>query len=194
MRGCKSPRVPIQWMTAGAISAHTANAVNTDIKRALRLSPGGGVTGERPRELLYRCPYVPVRLALASPCVLASIVVVAGSLAGCGEEEQAGPEGVPLPSDFPVTQVPLIDGHVLSASGTRADGWEVTVQGPANAATSSTRRRRSSPTPATPNRTVPPKVVSRSPCCPRPRADRPSGSRSAHHPRQPVVVHRCSTW
>lgn len=53
--------------------------------------------------------------------VLASIVVVAGSLAGCGEEEQAGPEGVPLPSDFPVTQVPLIDGHVLSASGTRAD-------------------------------------------------------------------------
>jgi hypothetical protein len=65
--------------------------------------------------------------------VLASIVVVAGSLAGCGEEEQAGPEGVPLPSDFPVTQVPLIDGLALPASGTRADGWEVTVQGPANA-------------------------------------------------------------
>ena len=65
--------------------------------------------------------------------VLASIVMVGGVLAGCGDEEQAGPDGVPLPSDFPVTQVPLIDGHVLSASGTRADGWEVTVQGPANA-------------------------------------------------------------
>ena len=28
-------------MTAGATSAHTANAANTEIKRALRLSPGG---------------------------------------------------------------------------------------------------------------------------------------------------------
>ncbi|MDS1116105.1 hypothetical protein RD149_20375 [Gordonia westfalica] len=64
--------------------------------------------------------------------VAASIVVVGGVLAGCGDEEQAGPDGVPLPSDFPVSQVPLIDGHVLSAGGTRADGWEVTVQGPAN--------------------------------------------------------------
>ncbi|MEO9326512.1 hypothetical protein [Gordonia aurantiaca] len=58
--------------------------------------------------------------------------VIGAVLAGCGDDEQAGPEGVPLPSDFPVTQVPLIDGHVLSASGSRADGWEVTVQGPAN--------------------------------------------------------------
>ncbi|MBD0863370.1 hypothetical protein IA539_19540 [Gordonia sp. zg691] len=71
---------------------------------------------------------------LRRPAVLiAAALLVLGLLAGCGGEEQAGPDGVPLPSDFPVTQVPLIDGHVLSASGTRTDGWEVTVQGPVNA-------------------------------------------------------------
>ncbi len=65
--------------------------------------------------------------------LFAAIALAGWVLTGCGDEEQAGPDGVPLPSDFPVSQVPLIDGHVLSASGNRSDGWEVTVQGPANA-------------------------------------------------------------
>jgi hypothetical protein len=71
---------------------------------------------------------------LRRPAVMiAAVLLLVGLVAGCSDEEHAGPEGVPLPSDFPVTQVPLIDGHVLSASGSRADGWEVTVQGPVNA-------------------------------------------------------------
>ena len=65
--------------------------------------------------------------------ITAAVLLVFGLVAGCADEEQAGPDGVPLPSDFPVTQVPLIDGHVLSAGGSRSDGWEVTVQGPVNA-------------------------------------------------------------
>ncbi|WP_055476511.1 hypothetical protein [Gordonia sp. HS-NH1] len=65
--------------------------------------------------------------------ITAAALLVFGLVAGCADEEQAGPDGVQLPSDFPVTQVPLIDGHVLSAGGRRSDGWEVTVQGPVNA-------------------------------------------------------------
>ncbi|AFR47191.1 hypothetical protein [Gordonia sp. KTR9] len=65
--------------------------------------------------------------------ITAAALLVFGLVAGCADEEQAGPDGVQLPSDFPVTQVPLIDGHVLSAGGSRSDGWEVTVQGPVNA-------------------------------------------------------------
>ncbi|MEE3849889.1 hypothetical protein VZC37_06070 [Gordonia sp. LSe1-13] len=58
------------------------------------------------------------------------VVLVAGIvvLAGCGEAEEAPPAGAALPQDFPADQVPLVNGTVLSADGSRADGWSVTVQ------------------------------------------------------------------
>lgn len=120
-------------MTAGATSAHTANAANTEIKRALRLSPGG-VSRASTRggyftvARMFRFDWLR-RTAVS----IAAVLLVFGLVVGCADEEQAGPDGVPLPSDFPAAQVPLIDGHVLSASGSRSEGWEVAVQGPANA-------------------------------------------------------------
>lgn len=59
---------------------------------------------------------------------LACIVLVSG----CGGDDTRSTDGldsVALPSDFPTGQVPLLDGRVLTANGTRADGWSVTVQG-----------------------------------------------------------------
>lgn len=49
----------------------------------------------------------------------------------CGDDSSKGDglDTVALPSDFPGDAVPLLDGRVLTASGTRADGWSVTVQG-----------------------------------------------------------------
>ncbi|GAA1482212.1 hypothetical protein GCM10009624_26520 [Gordonia sinesedis] len=63
----------------------------------------------------------------------ALLVVAAIVLTACGGSEEDTRTGVPLPDDFPTEQVPLIDGNVLSATGTRKDGWSVTVQGPSNA-------------------------------------------------------------
>lgn len=55
-----------------------------------------------------------------------------GLVGACGN---SGPEGltgdVALPSDFPTDEVPLLDGRLIQASGTGADGWSLTIQGPA---------------------------------------------------------------
>ncbi|GAA1457631.1 hypothetical protein GCM10009619_11680 [Williamsia maris] len=58
-------------------------------------------------------------------------------LAGCGSDdsspaEPSGPSGVALPDDFPTDQIPLIGGAVLSAGGSADEGWNLTVQGPAD--------------------------------------------------------------
>ncbi|MYR07093.1 hypothetical protein GTV32_12590 [Gordonia sp. SID5947] len=61
--------------------------------------------------------------------LLAVVVAAAVLLSGCGSDEDAAPAGAALPKDFPAAQVPLVEGTVLTADGTRADGWSVTVQG-----------------------------------------------------------------
>ncbi|MDY6811663.1 MAG: hypothetical protein SW127_22085 [Actinomycetota bacterium] len=66
-----------------------------------------------------------VRLVAVLVAGLALIAVLAGCNGSAGER----PAGAALPQDFPVAQVPLVDGTVLTADGTRADGWAVTVQG-----------------------------------------------------------------
>ena len=67
-------------------------------------------------------------------CVLtvAAVTFAVGVVGGCGTAEESAPNGVPLPGDFPRSEVPLIDGTVLSASGTEKPGWTIIVQGPAN--------------------------------------------------------------
>lgn len=64
--------------------------------------------------------------------VLAVVVATVLMLfaAGCSDDAPAQREG--LPKDFPSSQVPLIDGHVISGDGT-TDEWNVVVQAPANA-------------------------------------------------------------
>ncbi|WP_124708750.1 hypothetical protein [Gordonia insulae] len=59
------------------------------------------------------------------------VVMVAGValLAACGGGEDDATTGTQLPEDFPTQQVPLVEGTVLTADGSRADGWSVTVQG-----------------------------------------------------------------
>ncbi|MCH5644068.1 MULTISPECIES: hypothetical protein [unclassified Gordonia (in: high G+C Gram-positive bacteria)] len=69
-----------------------------------------------------------VRTALA----IAAMATAIGVLGACGTAEESAPDGVALPGDFPKDQVPLLDGTVLSASGTQEQGWTVTIQGPAN--------------------------------------------------------------
>ncbi len=70
---------------------------------------------------------------------LAAVLVVLGLavVAGCGSDDstparQSGPSGVALPTDFPAEQIPLIGGAVLSAGGSAQEGWNLTVQGPAD--------------------------------------------------------------
>ncbi len=77
-----------------------------------------------------------VRVSVAT-MVLAVLALFV--LAGCGSDDDSapaptgGPSGVALPKDFPTDSVPLIGGAVLSAGGSADEGWNVTVQGPANA-------------------------------------------------------------
>ncbi|MDL9946695.1 hypothetical protein QSJ19_14065 [Gordonia sp. ABSL11-1] len=66
-----------------------------------------------------------VRLSTLCVAVLAGIAL----LAGCGGGDEDRQDGAALPKDFPAAQVPLVEGAVLSADGTRADGWSATVQG-----------------------------------------------------------------
>lgn len=49
----------------------------------------------------------------------------------CGGDQEAAQPGVALPRDFPVEQVPLVDGVVQTADGEGSE-WQVTVQAPAN--------------------------------------------------------------
>ncbi|WP_419217225.1 hypothetical protein [Gordonia sp. CPCC 205333] len=64
-------------------------------------------------------------------CLLAAFSCVL-LFSGCGGDDTTSSDGldvVALPGDFPADQVPLLDGRVLTANGTRADGWSITVQG-----------------------------------------------------------------
>lgn len=60
------------------------------------------------------------------------VVLCAGAaLVACGSDDEPERQGVSLPSDFPESAVPLVDGALMAASGS-APKWQVTVQ--ANAA------------------------------------------------------------
>ncbi len=77
------------------------------------------------------------RSARASWWAAALAVLALFVLAGCGSDDSSpaqpsGPSGVALPDDFPTDQVPLISGAVLSAGGSADEGWNLTVQGPAD--------------------------------------------------------------
>ncbi|NMO04176.1 hypothetical protein HH308_23445 [Gordonia sp. TBRC 11910] len=67
--------------------------------------------------------------------LIAVLLAVCGVLfvSGCGGGDSSskgdGLDVVALPSDFPTSDVPLLDGRVLTANGTKADGWSITVQG-----------------------------------------------------------------
>lgn len=72
--------------------------------------------------------------------IAALAVALCGLLGACGSgsgspSESAGPSALSLPSDFPKSDVPVLDGPLLSAGGTADEGWNLTVQGPANATT-----------------------------------------------------------
>ncbi len=62
--------------------------------------------------------------------VVALFAVLTTLIGACGSSESSGPTGdVAVPSDFPTSEVPLLDGRLIQATGTRADGWSLTVQG-----------------------------------------------------------------
>ncbi|RPA57641.1 hypothetical protein EF294_17790 [Gordonia oryzae] len=69
------------------------------------------------------------RVAATALAVVVAIVLMLFAT-GCSHDAPAQREG--LPKDFPSSQVPLIDGHVISGDGTN-DEWNVVVQAPANA-------------------------------------------------------------
>lgn len=55
-------------------------------------------------------------------------MVCAGALfVACGSDDEPSRPGVALPSDFPESDVPMVDGAVLTASG-ESPQWQVTVQ------------------------------------------------------------------
>ncbi|WP_161926105.1 hypothetical protein [Gordonia crocea] len=63
---------------------------------------------------------------------VAVIAALTGFLGACGDSGQAGLTGdVSLPSDFPTGEVPLLDGRLIQATGTKPDGWSLTIQGTA---------------------------------------------------------------
>jgi hypothetical protein len=60
--------------------------------------------------------------------LLALVVVLGGLVVSCDSSDPSGPVGdVSLPADFPRDQVPLLDGRLTQATGTRAEGWSLTV-------------------------------------------------------------------
>ncbi len=62
----------------------------------------------------------------------ALILLCAGTaLVACGKDEAPSRPGVALPADFPSSEVPLVDGAILAASG-QSSKWQVTVQGRAS--------------------------------------------------------------
>ncbi|MFW0794170.1 hypothetical protein AAFP30_10190 [Gordonia sp. CPCC 205515] len=69
-----------------------------------------------------------VRSAARLLVALVVVLTFLGLATGCGSDENQAPPGAALPKDFPTEQVPLVTGTVLSADGTAAEGWSVTVQ------------------------------------------------------------------
>lgn len=78
------------------------------------------------------------RTKLIVPAVIAAALTI-GSLAGCasgsGNDSSSTPSAsataaasAELPSDFPKSDVPLVDGIVIVARGDKDNGWSVTVQ------------------------------------------------------------------
>lgn len=80
------------------------------------------------------------RKKLFVPAVIAAALTL-GSLAGCASGSGSGSStsstpsasessapAETLPSDFPKSDVPLIDGTILVARGDKDNGWSVTVQ------------------------------------------------------------------
>ncbi len=78
------------------------------------------------------------RKKMLVPAVIAAALTL-GSLAGCsgsgaGAEDSSSASAsestaaATLPSDFPKSDVPLVDGVLLVARGDATDGWSVTVQ------------------------------------------------------------------
>ncbi|EGD55001.1 hypothetical protein [Gordonia neofelifaecis] len=63
----------------------------------------------------------------------AALIMVCAStfLMACGSDDEPTRPGVALPSDFPESDVPLVDGAVLTASG-ESPKWQVTVQAKAS--------------------------------------------------------------
>ena len=71
------------------------------------------------------------------PAVIAAALTI-GSLAGCSTGADSGSSSSPsasesassqtLPSSFPKSDVPLVDGTILVARGDKENGWSVTVQ------------------------------------------------------------------
>ncbi|MEH3154140.1 MAG: hypothetical protein PGN29_01885 [Gordonia paraffinivorans] len=76
----------------------------------------------------------------ATLLIAAAALALCWLLGACGSgsgspSESTGPSALSLPSDFPRSDVPVLDGPLLSAGGTAEEGWNLTVQGPANATT-----------------------------------------------------------
>ena len=76
------------------------------------------------------------RKKLFIPAVIAAAITI-GSLAGCSSgtaSDSSSPSASEsassqtLPSSFPKSDVPLIDGTILVARGDKDNGWSVTVQ------------------------------------------------------------------
>lgn len=60
--------------------------------------------------------------------LVGAAVLTLAILGACSDDQPSKPAGAALPADFPTSQVPLVDGTVLTAEGNAKDGWGVTVQ------------------------------------------------------------------
>ena len=77
------------------------------------------------------------RKKLFVPAVMAITIAVGGGLAGCSTGSDSGSSSSPsasaststatIPSSFPKSDVPIVDGKVLVATGDADTGWSVTV-------------------------------------------------------------------
>ncbi|SIR93705.1 hypothetical protein [Williamsia sterculiae] len=69
-----------------------------------------------------RTPVVGVLVAMLA------VVLVAGCGAGSDKPGPSSGSGVTIPADLPTGDIPLIDGTVLAAGGSKANGWNLTIQ------------------------------------------------------------------
>ncbi len=77
------------------------------------------------------------RKKLFVPAALAITIAVGGGLAGCSTASPSGStssssasastSAAKLPSSFPKSDVPIVDGKILVATGDADTGWSVTV-------------------------------------------------------------------
>lgn len=73
-----------------------------------------------------------VPAAIVAALSIASLTGCSGSGSGSSSSPSASASqeatSKPLPSDFPKSDVPLVDGTIIVANGSHNDGWSVTVQ------------------------------------------------------------------